>query len=112
MSKSQQVLAPIGYDQTGLRGQLAQVLVDEPTDEIDWPADLPPGTELVVVVDDTPNPHHTLRVHPVGDATRVALVVYDQLALVPSDRPRMRGASGPDGPPAGLERLKAFLKVR
>jgi hypothetical protein len=53
----------------------------EPTDEIDWPADLPAGIETVVIVDDEPNPHHTLRVHPPDDPTRLALVVFDQLAL-------------------------------
>ena len=49
--------------------------------EIDWPADLPAGIETVVILDDEPNPHHTLRVHPPDDPTRVALVVFDQLAL-------------------------------
>ncbi|GAB3984528.1 hypothetical protein GCM10029978_094450 [Actinoallomurus acanthiterrae] len=72
---------PLRYNQTGLRGRLARVLVEEPTDEIDWPADLPAGIETVVIVDDEPNPHHTLRVHPPGDPTRMALVVFDQLAL-------------------------------
>jgi hypothetical protein len=72
---------PLRYDQKGLRGKRALVLVDEPTDEIDWPADLPAGTTTVVIVDDEPNPHHTLRVHPPDDPDRVALVVYDQLAL-------------------------------
>lgn len=76
-----QSLRPLRYDQTGLQGKLAQVLVDEPTDEIDWPADLPPGTKTVVIVDDTPNPHHTLRVHPPNDPTKLALVVYDQLSV-------------------------------
>ena len=76
-----QGLTPLRYSQTGLRGKLARVLVDEPTDEIDWPADLPAGTRTVVIVDDGPNPHHTLRVHPPDDPTRIALVVYDQLAL-------------------------------
>ena len=76
-----QGLTPLGYAQSGLRGKLARVLVEEPTDEIDWPADLPEGIETVVILDDTPNPHHTLRVHPPGDPSRVALVVYDQLAL-------------------------------
>jgi hypothetical protein len=76
-----QGLTPLGYAQSGLRGKLARVLVDEPTDEIDWPADLPAGIETVVILDDTPNPHHTLRVHPPDDPSRVALVVYDQLAL-------------------------------
>jgi hypothetical protein len=72
---------PLRYNQAGLRGRLARVLVEEPTDEIDWPADLPAGIETVVIVDDAPNPHHTLRVHPPGDPTRIALVVFDQLAL-------------------------------
>lgn len=76
-----QGLKPLGYAQSGLRGKLARVLVEEPTDEIDWPADLPAGIETVVILDDTPNPHHTLRVHPPDDPSRVALVVYDQLAL-------------------------------
>jgi len=52
---------PLRYDQSGLRGKRAHVLVDEPTDEIDWPANLPDGIKTVVIVDDTPNPHHTLR---------------------------------------------------
>lgn len=74
-------LTPLRFDQTGLRGKLAQVLVDEPTDEIDWPADLPAGIKTVVILDDEPNPHHTLRVHPPEDPARIALVVFDQLAL-------------------------------
>jgi hypothetical protein len=74
-------LTPLRYDQKGLRGKLARVLVDEPTDEIDWPADLPQGIDKVVILDDEPNPHHTLRVHPPDDPTRIALVVFDQLAL-------------------------------
>ncbi|MEV4813098.1 DUF7161 family protein [Micromonospora avicenniae] len=79
--RDEQDPAPLRYDQTGLRGRLARVLVAEPTDEIDWPADLPAGIETVVIIDDEPNPHHTLRVHPPGDPTRVALLVFDQLAL-------------------------------
>jgi hypothetical protein len=76
-----QGLTPLRYGQIGLRGKLARVLVEEPTDEIDWPAGLPAGIETVVIVDDAPNPHHTLRVHPPDDPTRIALVVFDQLAL-------------------------------
>lgn len=76
-----QGLTPLHPYQTGLRGKIARVLVEEPTDEIDWPADLPAGIETVVIVDDTPNPHHTLRVHPPDDPSRIALVVFDQLAL-------------------------------
>jgi hypothetical protein len=72
---------PLRYDQSGLRGKIARVLVEEPTDEIDWPADLPAGIKEVVILDDEPNPHHTLRVHPPDAPERVALVVYDQLAL-------------------------------
>ena len=74
-------LTPLRLNQKGLRGRLAHVQVDEPTDEIDWPADLPAGIKTVVIVDDEPNPHLTLRVHPLDDSTRVALVVFDQLAL-------------------------------
>ncbi|MDV3124013.1 hypothetical protein M1247_03735 [Mycobacterium sp. 21AC1] len=76
---------PLRHDQTGLRGQRAHVLVEEPTDEIDWPANLPAGIKTVVIVDDTPNPHHTLRVHPTDDPERMALVVFDQLALYEED---------------------------
>lgn len=76
-----QGLRPLRHDEKGLRGRLAQVLVAEATDEIDWPADLPAGTHQVVILDDEPNPHHTLRVHPPDDPAHVALVVYDQLAL-------------------------------
>jgi hypothetical protein len=76
-----QRLTPLRPDQTGLRGKLARVLVDEPTNEIDWPADLPAGIETVVILDDEPNPFHTLRVHPPGDPARIAVVVFDQLAL-------------------------------
>jgi hypothetical protein len=74
-------LTPLRYDQSGLRGKRARVLVKEPTDEIDWPADLPAGIKTVVIIDDEPNPHHTLRVHPPDDPARIALVVFDQLAL-------------------------------
>lgn len=74
-------VTPLRFDQSGLRGKRARILVDEPTDEIDWPADLPAGITTVVIVDDHPNPHHTLRVHPPDDPQRIALVVYDQLAL-------------------------------
>jgi hypothetical protein len=76
-----QRLAPLRPDQKGLRGKLARVLVDEPTNEIDWPADLPTGIETVVIIDDEPNPFHTLRVHPPDDPSRIAVVVFDQLAL-------------------------------
>ncbi|MGV0781625.1 DUF7161 family protein [Mycolicibacterium sp. XJ775] len=72
---------PLRHDQFGLRGKRARVLVDEPTDEIDWPANLPAGIKNVIIVDDAPNPHHTLRVHPLDDPERMALVVFDQLAL-------------------------------
>ncbi|WP_040783209.1 DUF7161 family protein [Nocardia pneumoniae] len=76
-----QGLTPLRYDQTGLRGRLARVLVEEPTDEIGWPADLPAGVDTVVILDDEPNPHHTLRVHPQEDPANIVLVVFDQLAL-------------------------------
>lgn len=81
MAKNRQASGPLHYAQKGLRGRLAKVLVDVPTDEIDWPADLPAGTKYVVIDDDQPNPHHTLRVHPPDQPKCIALVVYDQLAL-------------------------------
>ncbi|MFE7746516.1 hypothetical protein [Nocardia sp. NPDC057455] len=81
-----QGLMPLRFNQTGLRGRLARLLVEEPTDEIDLPADLPAGTDTVVIVDDEPNPHHTLRVHPPDDPARIALVVFDQLALCDEQR--------------------------
>lgn len=74
-------LFPVTFNQTGLAGKRAMVVVSEATDEVDNPADLPEGTRDVIILDDTPNPHHTLRVHPVGDPSYVALVVHDQLAL-------------------------------
>lgn len=80
-----QQFSPLRYDQAGLCGRRARVLVEELTDEVDWPADLPPGITTVVIVDDAPNPHHTLRVHPPNDPTRVALVVFDQMALCKDD---------------------------
>ncbi len=73
--------APLPWNATGLAGKIAHVLVDEPTDEIDNPADLPPGTKTVVIVSDEPTPHHTLFVHPEDEPSRVALVVYDQLSV-------------------------------
>jgi hypothetical protein len=73
---------PLPWDATGLAGKRAYVLVDEPTDEIDNPADLPPGTKEVVIVSDEPTPHHTLFVHPPDNPERLALVVYDQLSLI------------------------------
>jgi hypothetical protein len=74
--------AKISWDATGLAGKRAHVLVEVPTDEIDNPADLPPGTETVVIVSDEPTPHHTLFVHPEGDKEQLALVAYDQLSLL------------------------------
>ncbi|WP_187438094.1 DUF7161 family protein [Actinomadura decatromicini] len=86
MSKSQN-RKPLPYNAKGLRGKLAHVLVDDPTDEVNWPADLPPGTKIAIILDDEPNPHHTLRVHPPNDPTHTALVVYDQLALAETPLP-------------------------
>lgn len=74
-------LSPVTARQQGLRGRRAKIVVDEPTDELYWPADLPAGTRWVVILDDTPNDFLTLRVHPVGDLGHVAYVAYDQLAL-------------------------------
>src|ERR1700739_1349814 len=72
----------ISWDATGLAGKRARVLVEVPTDEIDNIADLPEGTETVVIVSDEVTPHHTLFVHPPEDPERLALVAYDQLSLL------------------------------
>jgi hypothetical protein len=37
--------------------------------------------QTVVIVDDEPNPHLTIRVHPPFNPTRIALVLFDQLVL-------------------------------
>lgn len=71
----------IRIDQTGLTGTTARLLTPDPTDDAGWPADLPPGTTEVVLADDTPGPLLTLRVHPVGDSSKVAYVRFDQLAV-------------------------------
>jgi hypothetical protein len=81
-SGGEAVRARISWDATGLAGKRAHVLVDVPTDEIDNPADLPPGTKTVVIVSDEPTPHHTLFVHPEDDPERLTLVAYDQLSLL------------------------------
>lgn len=81
MTSSTPNRTPLPWDAKGLRGKIAHVLVDEPTNEIDWPADLPKGIKEVVIVSDEPTPFHTLLVHPVGDPSRMALVVYDQLSV-------------------------------
>ncbi|MFC8081127.1 hypothetical protein ACFUN8_36975 [Streptomyces sp. NPDC057307] len=68
-------------DQVGLAGTVARLLTAEPTDDAGWPADLPPETAEVVIVDDTPGPLLTVRVHPVGDSSAVSFVRFDQLAV-------------------------------
>lgn len=73
--------ARISWNATGLAGRRAR-LIEAPTDEIGNPADLPDGTEIVVIASDEPTPHHTLFVHPEGRAERLALVAYDQLSLM------------------------------
>ena len=72
-------------DQTGLAGRRARLLTKEPTDDAGYPADLPPGTRQVVIVDDTPNPTLTLRVQTLGDHPVAAYVRFDQLAVRDED---------------------------
>jgi hypothetical protein len=72
---------PVRYDQTGLAGQTARLLTDLPTDDAGVPADLPDGTTEVIVVDDTPNPTLTVRVHSVGSDADTSFVRFDQLAV-------------------------------
>ncbi|MFW0783560.1 hypothetical protein AAFP35_03490 [Gordonia sp. CPCC 206044] len=72
---------PICYDQTDLAGRIAVALVDDLTDDTGWEVDLPTGTGRVVILDDTPNPHLTLRVHPVNEPSRVVLVDHSELGF-------------------------------
>jgi hypothetical protein len=74
---------PVRRDQTGLKGRLAVPLTEVPVNDAGVPSDLPPGTERVVILDDTPNPTLTLRVHPVGQPDRVVYVDHADLALAP-----------------------------
>ncbi|MFT4127030.1 MAG: hypothetical protein QM662_12485 [Gordonia sp. (in: high G+C Gram-positive bacteria)] len=85
---------PIRFDQTGLAGRTAVLLTDLPTDTAGVPVDLPPGTRRVVVLDDTPDPTLTLRVHPVGDERTVAYIDHAELAMEPAA----------DAPPNGPRR--------
>ncbi|WP_443678127.1 DUF7161 family protein [Nocardia australiensis] len=57
---------PLSVDQTELAGITGKLLVTEPTDDAGWPAELPPGTEYVAIIDDEPNVHVTLRVWTPG----------------------------------------------
>ncbi|WP_155946583.1 GAD-like domain-containing protein [Mycobacterium sp. URHD0025] len=68
-------------DQTGLAGMTAKLVTNTPTNDAGWPADLPEGTTEVVIVDDTPGPLLTLRVHPVGEPSGGVHVRFDQLAV-------------------------------
>ncbi|GAB09108.1 hypothetical protein GOARA_028_00190 [Gordonia araii NBRC 100433] len=72
---------PICYDQVDLAGRRALVLVDHPTNDAGWPVDLPAGTTHVIIVDDTPNPTMTLRVHPIGKPDDVVYIDHSQLGF-------------------------------
>lgn len=72
---------PIRYDQTGLSGRMAVPLTDLPTDDAGAPVNLPASTVHVVIVDDTPNPTLTLRVHPAGCPQDVVAIDHAQLGL-------------------------------
>ncbi|MGH3723706.1 MAG: DUF7161 family protein [Mycobacterium sp.] len=72
--------APVGVDQTGLKGRTAKLLVSQPTDDAGWPAELPPGTNEVIVFDDEPTPLLTVRVFVPG-MDRFTFVRFDQLAV-------------------------------
>lgn len=87
-------LVPIRYDQAGLQGQVATLLTEVPTDDAGVPVDLPKGTKHVVILDDTPNPTLTLRVHPVGDDHTVVYVDHAELALGEPDDPAGLAAAG------------------
>lgn len=87
-------LVPIRYDQAGLAGRVAVLLTDLPTDDAGVPVNLPKGTTHVVILDDTPNPTLTLRVHPVGDDQTVAYVDHAELALDEPDEAASLAAAG------------------
>ena len=72
----------MGRDRPGWQRLHAHLFVKPPTDEIDNPADLPPGTKTVVIVSDEPDPTSHLFVHPENHPEQLALVAYDQLSLV------------------------------
>lgn len=80
-------LVPIRYDQVGLKGRVAELLTDLPANDAAVPVDLPRGTKRVFILDDTPNPTLTLRVHPVGDERTVAYVDHCELALTTETDP-------------------------
>jgi hypothetical protein len=69
------------YDATGLRGKRLRLLTDMPTNDAGDPQDDLIGVTDVVAVDDTPGVFLSLRVHPVGEPNRTAIVAIDQLAL-------------------------------
>lgn len=71
----------VRIDQTGLAGSVGRLLTSDPTDDAGWPADFPPGTTEVTIVDDAPGPLLTLRVHPAGTPSNVVFVRFDQLAV-------------------------------
>ncbi|WP_396908267.1 hypothetical protein [Mycolicibacterium sp.] len=114
-------LVPIRYDQAGLRGQVATLLTELPTDDAGVPVDLPKGTKHVVIVDDTPNPTLTLRVHPVGDDQTIVYVDHAELALGESDEAarwaaagggRSTDVSGPQAPASADDVLLAAEAAR
>lgn len=53
---------PVRADQRDLAGLTGKLLVADPTDDAGRPADLPPGTRCVSIIDDEPTPMLTVRV--------------------------------------------------
>ncbi|EFV14847.1 DUF7161 family protein [Segniliparus rugosus] len=81
MANDSESWEPLSFDSEGLRGRLAKILVDDPVNSGLNPADLPPGTTEVVIVDDTPDVTADLAVHPVGQPDKIAIVHYNALAV-------------------------------
>ncbi|MGL6234815.1 MAG: DUF7161 family protein [Segniliparus sp.] len=81
MPTDETVWERIDYDTEGLRDRVARILVDDPEDDVGYPAELPVGTTEVVILDDTPNVHLCLRVHVAGYPEAIAYIKYDQLAV-------------------------------
>lgn len=71
-------------------------LTDMPVNDAGVPADLRPGTDRVVILDDIPTPTLSLRVHPVGDPDRVGYIDHADLALAPDQEQSYGGRTEVD----------------
>ncbi|MCU1644257.1 MAG: hypothetical protein JWN03_4532 [Nocardia sp.] len=70
---------PLRADQSELAGLTGKLLVPDPADDDGRPAQLPPGTQYVAIIDDEPTVNLTVRVWAPGVVSS-PFVRYDQLA--------------------------------